>query len=77
MGFVRQASAAAILVTMTLWLQSAGMAVLIDWAKACIGRGVQGMGHWRTLDCFKPGFRQKLLPSRPYPVAIHRSRMAR
>ena len=48
MGFVRQASAAAILVTMTLWLQSAGMAVLIDWAKARIGQGVQGMGHWRT-----------------------------
>ena len=48
MGFVRQASAAALLVTMTLWLQSAGMAVLIDWAKARIGQGVQGMGHWRT-----------------------------
>src|SRR5262249_33059542 len=48
MGFVRQASAAALLVTMTLWPQSAGMAVLIDWAKARIGQGVQGMGHWRT-----------------------------
>ena len=48
MGFVRQASAAALLVTMTLSLQSAGMAVLIDWAKARIGQGVQGMGHWRT-----------------------------
>jgi hypothetical protein len=36
MGFVRQASAAIILVAVTLWFQSAGMAILIRFARAAI-----------------------------------------
>jgi voltage-gated potassium channel len=38
MIFVRQVSAAALLVTLTLSLQSAGMAALIHWAKAYFER---------------------------------------
>ena|SRR5215813_2111388 len=47
MGFASKAGAAAILVTMTLWLQCAGMAVLIRWARASIARGLGGLGPWR------------------------------
>jgi voltage-gated potassium channel len=36
--FIRQASAAAILVALTLCLQSAGMAALIHWARIRLGR---------------------------------------
>lgn len=48
MAFANQAMVATILVTATLCLQCAGMAVLIHWAKASIERGLQGLSAWRT-----------------------------
>jgi voltage-gated potassium channel len=48
MSFTNQVGAAAILITATLWLQCAGMAVLIRWARACIARGIEGLGSWRS-----------------------------
>src|SRR5260370_28714608 len=44
MGFVRQAGAAAVLVALTLWFQSAGMAVLIYWGRANFARGMYRLG---------------------------------
>jgi voltage-gated potassium channel len=44
MDFARQASAAVFLVTVTLLLQCAGMAVLIRWARARIAIGIKGLG---------------------------------
>ena len=44
MDFARQASAAVFLVTVTLLLQCAGMAVLIHWARARIATGIKGLG---------------------------------
>ena len=44
MTFFRQASAAAILITLTLWLQTAGMAVLIYWARAKLASNIQKLG---------------------------------
>jgi len=40
MTFARQAGAAVLLVTLTLWIQCAGIAMLIRWARASIERGV-------------------------------------
>jgi hypothetical protein len=37
--FGRQAGIAVFLVTLTLWMQCAGIAVLIDWARASIEQG--------------------------------------
>jgi len=48
MGFVRQAGVAAILVAMTLWLQCAGMAILIRWVRASIARGTKWLNPWRS-----------------------------
>jgi hypothetical protein len=48
MDFARQASAAVFLVTMTLLLQCAGMAVLIHWARARIATGIKGLGPVRS-----------------------------
>lgn len=48
MGFAWQAAAAVILVTLTLCLQCAGMAVLIRWARACLAQGIQRLGPWRS-----------------------------
>jgi voltage-gated potassium channel len=48
MGFARQVGAAAILVSLTLWVQCAGMAVLIHWAKAVITRGIKGLYAWHS-----------------------------
>ena len=50
MGLARQASAAIVLITVTLWLQSAGMAVLIRWARAAIARGISfnKLSPWRS-----------------------------
>ena len=42
----RQAIAAAILVALTLWLQCAGMAILIHWVKTWIARGTKGPTPW-------------------------------
>jgi len=49
MEFTRQAGVAAILVTVTLWLQSAGMAFLIHWARSFIARGIRGLGPWMSV----------------------------
>jgi voltage-gated potassium channel len=44
MSFVRQASAAAILVTLTLWFQCAGMGALIHWGRDHLARSIQQAG---------------------------------
>jgi len=49
MEFIRQAGVAVILVTGTLWLQSAGMAFLIHWARTFIARGIKGLGPWMSV----------------------------
>ncbi len=46
MLFFRQACAGIVLVMLTLALQSAGMAGLIEWAKTHFARGVQALGAW-------------------------------
>src|SRR5713101_4422853 len=46
MEFTRQAGVAVLLITATLWLQSAGMAFLIHWARSFIARGIRGLGPW-------------------------------
>jgi voltage-gated potassium channel len=48
MRFASQVGAAAILVTTTLCLQSAGMAILIRLVRACIARGIQGLSSWSS-----------------------------
>jgi voltage-gated potassium channel len=40
MTFGREALTAVLLVTLTLWIQSVGMAVLIRWARASVERGL-------------------------------------
>lgn len=40
MTFARQAGTAVLLVTLTLWIQCFGIAVLIHWARTSIDRGV-------------------------------------
>jgi voltage-gated potassium channel len=47
-GFVRQASAAVILVAVTLWFQCAGMAILIHSARAAIARGMNRLNPWHS-----------------------------
>jgi voltage-gated potassium channel len=44
MGFVREASAAAVLVTLTLSLQSGGMAALIVWLRAHFAGATNNLG---------------------------------
>jgi len=48
MIFANQAIVAIILVTATLCLQCAGMAVLIHWAKVSIKRGLNALSAWRA-----------------------------
>jgi|SRR5271165_3926906 len=48
MVFLRQAFVAFILVTLTLILQSAGMAVLIQWIKAHIAKGICQLNSLRS-----------------------------
>ena len=48
MDFARQASAAVFLVTLTLLLQCAGMAVLIHCARAHIATGIKGLSPVRS-----------------------------
>src|SRR5208282_4547841 len=48
MDFARQASAAVFLITATLLFQSAGMALLIHWARARIATGIKGLGPVRS-----------------------------
>jgi len=49
MEFTRQLGLAAIRVAGTLWLQSAGMAFLIHWARSFIARGIRGLGPWTSV----------------------------
>jgi hypothetical protein len=49
MEFTRQLGVATILITMTLGLQSAGMALLIHWARSFIARGIRGLGPWMSV----------------------------
>ena len=46
MLFLRQVCAAIVLVVITLGMQSAGMAGLIEWAKFHFARGAQALGAW-------------------------------
>lgn len=48
MNFIRQAGVAVALVTLTLCLQCAGMAVLISWARNSIERGIKTLSQWRS-----------------------------
>jgi voltage-gated potassium channel len=48
MTFADQAIVAIILVTATLCLQCAGMAVLIHWAKVSIKYGIKSLSAWRA-----------------------------
>jgi voltage-gated potassium channel len=48
MDFARQASAAVFLVTVTLFVQGAGMAVLIHYARVRIATGIRGLGPVRS-----------------------------
>jgi len=48
MEFTRQAGAAVMLVVLTLWLQCAGMALLIDWARNSLAKGLRAFTRWRS-----------------------------
>jgi len=48
MVFAREAGFATILVSITLWVQCAGMAVLIRLARAYIARSKNGLSSWRA-----------------------------
>ena len=48
MGFASQAGAAVFLVTLTLLIQCAGIAVLIRWARACIESGARRLSSLRA-----------------------------
>ena len=48
MVFARQALVATLLVAATLWLQGAGMAILIHWARNALGRGMAALQAWRA-----------------------------
>jgi voltage-gated potassium channel len=45
---MHQASAAVVLIILTLVLQSAGMAALIDWGRIRFARGMHRLGPWRS-----------------------------
>jgi voltage-gated potassium channel len=48
MLFLRQACAAIVLVIITLGVQGAGMAGLIEWAKSHFARGARPLGAWAS-----------------------------
>lgn len=48
MGFVRNTGTAVILVVLTLWIQCAGMGVLIHFTKIFIERSPKRLGPWRS-----------------------------
>jgi voltage-gated potassium channel len=48
MGLAHQVAAAAILVALTLWLQCAGMGVLIYWTKGVIERRTKKLTPWHS-----------------------------
>lgn len=48
MGFIREASAAIVLVILTLLLQSAGISILIRWARNAIAKGMKKLSSWQA-----------------------------
>jgi len=48
MLFTRQAVVATVLVAATLWLQGAGMAILICWARRALDREVRALRPWHA-----------------------------
>ena len=48
MTFARQAGTAVFLVTLTLWIECTGIAVLVHWARASIQRGVARLSSWHA-----------------------------
>jgi voltage-gated potassium channel len=48
MVFVHQACTTIVLVTLTLVLQNAGMAALIQWAREYLPRAIHRLGPWRS-----------------------------
>src|ERR1700739_1224694 len=48
MDFTRQAGAGVVLVILTLCLQSAGMAILIRWARTALAGGAANLGPFRA-----------------------------
>jgi voltage-gated potassium channel len=48
MVFAREVGVATVLVSITLWVQCAGMAVLIHLARAYIARSKNGLSPWRA-----------------------------
>lgn len=48
MGFVRQATAAVLLISATLWFQCGGMAILIHLARTSIERGIGRLTPWHA-----------------------------
>lgn len=48
MAFAPQAGAAAVLVILSLLVQTAGMAWLIYWARTCLARGASTFGPLRS-----------------------------
>lgn len=48
MVFVHQSSAVLVLLTLTLILQSAGLAALIDWTKGHLPKSLHQFGRWRS-----------------------------
>ena len=48
MGLAHQAGAAVILVALTLWLQCAGMGVLIHWTRTFIERSAKKLSPWHS-----------------------------
>lgn len=48
MSLAHQGSAAVVLVGLTLWLQCAGMGVVIHWTKTFIERGTKKLSSWHS-----------------------------
>ncbi len=48
MGFADRAGAATILIALTLWVQCAGMAILIHWARTFLERSTIRLSPWHS-----------------------------
>ncbi len=48
MGLVHQAGTALLLVTLTIWLQCGGIAMLITWARGAVTGDIQKLGPFRS-----------------------------
>ena len=46
--FLHRVGAELLLITLTLWLQSAGVAALIAWVRRALGRGARKIGTLRS-----------------------------